>query len=257
MCVGVFVVKVLVKQHLCRVIESRTLWSDVQLLVLDAPELAPAMRPGQFALLRDPTTFDPYLRRTAWPYRIEAERVAFTVPSHDPLAARARAGDTLDLLAPLGRAIEFEASARHILLIGEGAHAARLIAIAESAIKQQREVVLVSRAAAVDEIFPAHLLAPEIEYRTDAEALGAELIAWADAIVASGSNEMDAALADVVRAARYRIEPGFARVLIDLPMPCGAGDCYACAVETRRGIQLACLDGPAFDLSALENRRAR
>jgi hypothetical protein len=62
-------------------------------------------------------------------------------------------------------------------------------------------------------------------------------------------------LADTLRAARYRIEPGLTRVLIDLPMPCGTGECYACVVETRRGIQRACVDGPAFDLSALDNRR--
>lgn len=242
------------KQHLCRVTENRVLWSDVGLLTLNAPELAPALRPGQFALARDPSTLDPYLRRTLWLYRIEGERVAFTLPAQDPLATRARAGDTLDLLAPLGRAVEFDANARHILLIGEGARVAPLIAIAESAIRQQREVVLVCRGA---DAFPSHLLAPEIEYRTGENAIGGELIAWADAIVASGPEDLYRVLADAVRSARFRLEPGAARVLIDLPMPCGAGDCYACAVETRRGVQLACVDGPAFDLADLETRRTR
>ncbi len=247
-------VKEIVKQHLCRVVENRLLWSSVQLLTLDAPELAPAMRPGQFALLRDPTTFDPYLRRTAWFYHVDGTRVAFTLPASDPLAARARAGDTLDILAPLGRAVEFDANVRHVLLVGEGVRAAPLIAIAESAIRQQREVVLICRGA---DTFPTHLLAPEIEYRTDADALSVELVTWADAIAASGSDELYRALADAIRAARYQIEAGFARVLIDLPMPCGTGDCYACAVETRHGVRLVCVDGPAFDLLELENRRTR
>jgi dihydroorotate dehydrogenase electron transfer subunit len=247
LCLCVFVVKEIVKQHLCRVVENRLLWSSVQLLTLDAPGLA--MRPGQFALARDPSTFDPYLRRTMWLYRLERERGTFTLPAHDPLAARARIGDTLDLLAPIGRAVEFDANARHILLIGEGARLAPLLAIADSAISQQREVVLVWRGA---DAFPAHLLAPEIEYRTDASALGDELLTWADAIVASGTDELYRTLADSARAARYRLEPGLARVLIDLPMPCGTGDCYVCAVETRHGIQLACIDGPAFDLADLK-----
>jgi dihydroorotate dehydrogenase electron transfer subunit len=245
-----------VKQHLCRIIENRSLWSNVQLLTLDAPELARSIRPGQFALLRDPTTFDPYLRRTAWFYRLDGARVSFTLPAHDPLAMRARAGDTLDVLAPLGRAIDFDAHARRVLLIGEGARVAPLIAVAESAIRQAREVVLVlSGVKSKDAVFPAHLLVPEIEYRTDADALNVDLVTWADAILASGSDELYRALADTLRAARYRIEPGLTRVLIDLPMPCGTGECYACAVETRRGIQRACVDGPAFDLSALDNRR--
>ena len=240
------------KQRLCRVIENRPLWSDVQLLTLDAPELAGVMRPGQFARLRDPGTFDPYLRRTAWFYQVDGARVALTLPACDPLAARVRAGDSLDVLAPLGRVIELDANARHVLLIGEAAHIAPLLAIADRAIAQQREVVLVSRAA---EAFPAYLLAPEIEYRTDPGSLGNELILWADVITASGSDEMYHALADAVRAARFHLEPGRVRVLIDVPMPCGTGDCYACAVETRRGVRLACVDGPLFDLSELENRR--
>jgi len=240
-----------VKQHFCRVVENRTLWADAQLITFDAPEFARVIRPGQFALARDAATFDPYLRRVLWLYAIAGERVAFVLPARDPLAARARIGDRLDLLAPLGNAIEFDANARHVVLIGEGTRVVQLIALAHRAVTQKRAVVLVNRG---ENIFPAHGLAPEIEYRTD-DALNAELLAWADAIVASGSDELYRALADALCAARYRLKPGFARVIVAAPMPCGAGACYACAVETARGIQLACADGPAFDLATLENRR--
>ena len=240
------------KQHLCRVTENRTLWADIQLLTLDAPGLV--LHPGQFALARDPSTLDPYLRRTMWLYRIQDERITFTLPVYDPLAVRARNGDIIDILGPLGRPVEFAPSARHILLIGESVRIAPLFAIADNAIAQQREVVLACRGA---NILPAHLLAPEIEYRTDVSAFSPELIAWADAIVASGPGELYRVLADAVRVARYRLEAGLARVLIDLPMPCGTGDCYACAVDTRHGLQLACVDGPAFDLIDLENQSLR
>jgi len=257
------------KQLLYRVAENRILWANVQLLTFDAPELARVIRPGQCALARDPTTFDPYLRRMLWLYQIEGEYIAFTLQSRDPLAARARVGDVFDLLAPIGHAIEFDASARHILLIGEGMRVVPLVPIAHDAVARGREVVLAhhtlggtaaehpdrSVAKPKDEIFPAHLLSPEIEYRTDGEVLDTELVAWADAVVGSGSENLYRALADAVRAVRYRLEPGFARVLVDMPMPCGTGACYACAVETARGIQLACVDGPSFDLSELENRR--
>jgi dihydroorotate dehydrogenase electron transfer subunit len=240
-----------VKQYLCCVVENRILWADAQLVTFDVPELVRAMRPGQFALARDATTFDPYLRRVGWLYQIEDAHISFALSARDPLAARSRVGDTLDLLAPLGNAIEFDANVRHVLLIGEDTRIVQLIALAHDAVAQAREVVLVNRGATV---FPAHLLSPEIEYRTD-DALSAELIAWADALVASGPDELYGALADAICAARYRLEPGFARVIVDVPMPCGAGACYACAVETARGVQLACADGPAFDLATLGNRR--
>lgn len=248
------------KQVLCRVTDNQTLWADVQLLTLDAPELARAMRPGQFALARDATTLDPYLRRTLWLYHVEGTRVAFAVSSRDPLAARARVGNTLDLLAPLGHAVDFESHVQHVLLIGEGTRVAPLIAIAHGAIARGRAVVLATTPApprprfAGEGVFPAHLLSPEIEYRTDA-GFNAELIAWADAIVASGSTEFYHRIADAVRAARYRLKPGYARGLIDLPMPCGSGVCYACAVETARGVKLACVDGASFDLIDFDNRR--
>ena len=241
------------KQRLCRITESYPLWPEVQMLMIDAPEIAGAMRPGQFARLRDPSMFDPYLRRTAWFYRVDGAQIALTLPTRDPLAARVRPGATLDVQAPLGRVMELDANARHVLLIGQAAHIAPLLAMADLAIAQQREVVLVGRAA---ESFPAHLLAPEIEYRSDTSSPGNELIQWADVILASGPDEMYRTIADMVRGVRFRVEPGRVRVLIDVPMPCGTGDCYACAVETRRGIQLACVDGPLFDWGELENRRA-
>ncbi|MCI0474897.1 MAG: hypothetical protein L0Y55_01500, partial [Anaerolineales bacterium] len=81
------------KSYLCRVIENRILWADAQLIAFDAPELARALRPGQFALARDATTSDPYLRRVLWLYQIEETRVTFTLPAHDPLVARVRVGD--------------------------------------------------------------------------------------------------------------------------------------------------------------------
>jgi dihydroorotate dehydrogenase electron transfer subunit len=202
--------------------------------------------------VRDPATSDPYLRRVAWLYAVDSARVSFVMSTRD--AVMARLGGMLDLLAPLGRAIHFDANTRRIVFIGEGARIVQLFALAQDAAAQGRQVVLVHRA---EQIFPAHWLSPEIEYRTDADALDAELIAWADALVASGSDESYRALADAIRAARYRLEPGFARAFVDAAMPCGAGVCYACAIETARGVRLACADGPAFDLTVLENRRVR
>lgn len=244
------------KQHLPRVVANRLLWGTTQLLTLQSPELARSMRPGQFALARDASTLDPYLRRTLWLYETQAEQVALTLDANDPLAIRARAGDILDVLAPLGRAVEFARDAKHILLIGEGARIMPLVAIAHDAVRHGCEVVLGCRPSSNEgaELFPHHLLSPEIEYRTrDVES--AELIAWADALILSGSSNLIRAVADALRVTRYSIEPGFARVMLEMPMPCGFGVCYACAVDTSRGVQLVCVDGPAIDLVELDRVR--
>jgi hypothetical protein len=45
--------------------------------------------------------------------------------------------------------------------------------------------------------------------------------------------------------------PLHSQVLVSPPMPCAIGVCSACAVQTRRGWSLACVDGPVFDLARL------
>jgi dihydroorotate dehydrogenase electron transfer subunit len=142
-----------------------------------------------------------------------------------------------------------------VLVFGESDRIAPLLFIAEMSIQQNRAVVLAHHAVHRDKIFPAHLLAPEIEFHAD--PANAELLTWADALVLSGSEEFYRTAADSVRAARYHLENGFVRALIDMPMPCGTGECFACAIDTRRGVERACVDGPWFDLSDLELRRAR
>ncbi len=227
------------------------------MLAFNSPALAHTMRPGQFALARDATLRDPYLRRVLSLYQITDHRVAFTLPATDPLAHRARVGDELDLLAPLGHAIEFNVNTQHIVLIGADPHLAPLIAIAQDAITHGHAVVLVTHTTTAPYIFPAHLLAPEIEYRAEGNTFDPELIAWADAIVASGNNELYRTLANAIRDVRYRLEENFARVIATLPMPCGVGACGACAVDTIHGVRFACVDGLSFDLVEYENRRAR
>lgn len=245
------------KQHLCRVVENRVLWSGVQIVACDAPELAFALHPGQCALVRDPTTYDPYLRRTAWLYHSYGERVSFSLPAQDPIVTRAAVGALLDVLAPVGRPLGLEDKARHVLLIAEDERASRLVPFATSAVGQGRPVVLWMSAQSEQESLPPYLLPPEVEYRTDSEIGRTGLIEWADVIFASGSERLYRTIGEAVRTARYRLEPGRVFVLLDPAMPCGTGACYACAIATGRGVRLACTDGPLFDLFELEIRRAR
>jgi dihydroorotate dehydrogenase electron transfer subunit len=238
------------KNHLCPITDTRPLWADAHLFTVDAPDLAHSIKPGQFALARETSSLDPYLRRTLWFYGLDNEQVSFTIDPHDPLVQRARADIMLDLLAPLGRAITFEPGMQRILLISDGANPARLVAIAHQQVKLGQEVVVsIVTPSSGSEGF-AQLLAPEIELRNDT-AMDTELITWADAIVANGSERFYRELSQVIRAVRYRVQPGFSRALVEMPMPCGTGICYACAVDTSRGIKRLCLDGPALDLADL------
>ncbi len=244
------------KQHLCRVVGNSRLSTDVQQMTFESAELASIMQPGQFALVRDPRSYDPYLRRTGWFYAGNGTFLILNLPSSDPIAARARDGDILDLLAPLGRPVEWPDSSRHILLVGEGSLILPLVAMARRAVQENRSVVLSVIATGEQKVLPAHLLPPEVEYQTGA-VVNAELIRWADALVAIGSDETYHRLADQIYSVRLGLVRGFMQALVDLPMPCGTGECHACAVGTSRGMRLACTEGPVFDWTELETRRAR
>jgi dihydroorotate dehydrogenase electron transfer subunit len=72
-----------------------------------------------------------------------------------------------------------------------------------------------------------------------------EHLEWCDQAFACGPNAMFQAMAAVLRGRRPRPS---VQVLLEEGMGCGTGICYGCAVETRRGMQLVCKDGPRFEL---------
>ena len=243
-----------------RVVDNRLLWANNQAITVNAPGLARTIRPGQFALARDPSTLDPYLRRVLLPLSIQADQIQFALDKSDPLATRAQPQTMLDLLAPIGRAISIDSNARHVLLAIDGANLAPIVFLAQHAIQLGKEVVLVARANGITVQFPPNLLPEEIEYHTRRENepwLNPEWITWADVIFACGTSAAYREMFDTITQAKFRAPRGLAQVWINAAMPCGIGDCFGCAVDTARGFVLACEDGPFFDLTEIIGKRSR
>jgi len=226
--------------------------AGLRLMTLAADGL-PELRPGQLILARVPGTFDPYLRRAYAPLvRGRDLDVALLVPASDSLLVRDVT--TLDLLAPVGNGFTLEANTRRLLLVGSVAHLAPLIALAHEATRVQIAVTLLVEhpdAPADLSAFLGSLLPLDVEYQI-AASLAPQwpaLLRWCDQVCAAG----DPALYDALRAA---IAPsstpaGFAQALVMPEAACGTGACLGCAVGTVRGAQLACVDGPVFDLRSL------
>jgi dihydroorotate dehydrogenase electron transfer subunit len=101
------------------VIENRSLSGSHYLLSLDAPRQAPAVRPGQFAMVRIPGRSDVLLRRPMSIYDVLPPAGAASSPRHESaprilqllykivgrgtrLMANLQPGDKVGLLAPLG-----------------------------------------------------------------------------------------------------------------------------------------------------------
>lgn len=174
------------------------------------------------------------------------------------LAAR-KPGDEVDVLGPLGRPFAISPSSRRLLLVAGGVGVAPLVMLAEEALAGGLAVALAAGARKAADIYPSHLLPPEVEYRVATEDGSAgqrglvtellpDLLDWADEVCACGPLPMLAALKRLPRRL------GSARVQASLEghMGCALGVCYGCVVETRRGPQRVCQDGPVFDLDQLE-----
>ena len=237
-------------------------------LRLVAPALVKALKPGQFLLVNTATE---YVRRPFFPITLESDCLSLLVPLVSPLR-QLGPGDELDCTGPLGNGFPMPAHARNLLLLaqldGPGiAHQQNgvsfLLSLIDQALAAGRNVLLIQEAPTATALFPHTGLPPGVEVRLVTEDgsrgqrgtalnLIPELAQWADQIYAVGATEWYVALVRTVEAHRLRLGEGLMWGLIAPEvMPCGLGVCAGCAVETRRGYQLACTDGPVFDLTKI------
>jgi hypothetical protein len=80
-----------------------------------------------------------------------------------------------------------------------------------------------------------------------------EAIQWADFIALDIPLEALSGLRAELGLGAFDKLTSPAQVLIHTAIPCGGlADCGACAVSMRRGWNLACKDGPVFDLYRVE-----
>jgi dihydroorotate dehydrogenase electron transfer subunit len=136
-----------------------------------------------------------------------------------------------------------------------------LLTLINQALVIGTRVLLIHEAPTAAQLFPPTGLPPGVEVRLvtldgsrghagAALDLLPELVQWADQVCAVGDPEWYAALVRALREHRLRLGEGFAwGMLVPEIMPCGLDVCGGCAVETRRGYQYPCTDGPVCDLT--------
>jgi len=152
-------------------------------------------------------------------------------------------GTRLFLRGPLGHCFVMPATARRIALAAYDSSPRRLLALLDAAFKQEAEVTLVCESQPDDlplqvEVQPLRALA--------------EVCSWADYLAVDTARESLPSLKQILGKVSPLKIPGQAQMLVRTPMPCGTlAECGVCSVELRGGVQLACEDGPVFDLESL------
>jgi len=266
-------------------VESREILPGQWLQRFRAPWLAAGARAGQFVHVRTPDWSGLVLRR---PISINTiDRVGGEITLHfrvagkgTELLARARPGDGIPMLGPLGRQFEVDPRTHHVLLVAGGLGIAGIRSLADESLEAGRQVTLLFGSGTVGDVYPSSLLPDEVEYvvATEDGSLGRQGLvtdlvpdyeAWADQAFACGPLPMLASLAALARGREARmgvarlgrkrgsgkpLAPGstqarrraWLQVSMEQHMGCAVGACLGCVIWGVDGPVRVCREGPVF-----------
>jgi dihydroorotate dehydrogenase electron transfer subunit len=247
---------------------------------LQTPELARAIRPGQFVMLRIPGTTDPLLGRpfalyetvlddAGTPFGID---IVYLVVGKLTRALSKYEGEELEVWGPLGNGFPDLPEMDHMGLVAGGIGQTPFLAYIRDLLGQRGYGGRAPRRAAKRVslyygVRSADLAAGAEDFRkagatvhlaTDDGSLGfhglvTELLVKQerpDHLVGCGPEPMMHALADLAKQSGVPCH-----LSLETPMACGLGICFSCVtrVQTSTGwdYRRVCIDGPVFDASQL------
>lgn len=235
--------------HIRAVIETNSpLTQDVYLLRLTAPEVAAAVRPGQFVQVSIPGSFLGRPFSVAGCLNSSLEIIYRVVGSGTGKLATLKAGHELKVLGPLGRGFN-PPQGKQIVLLGGGIGTAPLLMLARGLSKCS----LVMGALDSSQLWLTQLAMPDsvlIQYATDDGSRGFHgnlvqaVSPWLTEehwVGACGPVSMLRTLKQLM--AEKNIDGQFA---LEEHMACGMGVCMGCACHTQGGPALVCKHGPVF-----------
>lgn len=159
-----------------------------------------------------------------------------------PLPENWLPGDRISYIPPQGKGFLLPPAAQRVGLLALSVPPLRVLTLLKAALSQNAALVLFWDAHLTPDIL--HLLPTIVEVVPTISL--AENLDWLDYLAI----DMEMANLPQFRSLFRTHEPSFkGQVLLRSPMPCrGVGDCGVCAVKTRKGWRLACIDGPVFEL---------
>ncbi len=255
---------------MAKILEKRSLTSVTKLFRIEAPLVAAAARPGQFVIVR---------------VREGGERIPLTIADYDGdkgtltivvqevgtttrlLGALEVGDDILDLVGPLGMALEIP-SGGHVVGIGGGFGAAALLCLMrELSARGDRTTIIVGAREKgllilIDELTE---ICDNLELCTDDGSTGfkgfvterlAQLIdgdgpGCPDSVVAIGPMPMMRAVSATTRDNGIPTLVSLDPLMID-----GTGMCGGCRVTVNNEVKFACVDGPFFDAHQVDFEEA-
>jgi dihydroorotate dehydrogenase electron transfer subunit len=227
-----------------------------QLIWLNCPQMEKA-KPGQFVMVR--CGEECVLSRPFSIHQVNDDKIALWIAVWEDgkgtrWLAQRQAGDSLDLLGPLGNGYKIQAGSHKLLLLAGGVGIAPLYFLAQEAVMRQCSIILIQGASSASNLYPEKMPS-EIEIVTITEDGTAgksgliteilpDYISQADQVFACGPLPMYQSMA---RMPQLKNKP--VQVSLEVRMGCGLGVCYGCTIKTKSGLKQVCKDGPVFDLN--------
>ena len=256
---------------------------DTRLLRVFAPEMAAAVVPGQFFMVRDPSGNDPLIGRAFAIFdcdRTEGwiEVVYLVKGKLTSRLAEKRVGDAIAVLGPLGNGFS-TTSVQRLVMVAGGIGMTPFLALAREALGQKsfgggslRTAGYASKVhfcygvrgreylACADEI---RNLGVSLAVTTDDGSIGParrvtealtefldQSTSESTRIVCCGPEPMMEAVARIAAARKIACE-----VSLETPMACGVGICFTCVAkvgsETDWDYKRTCVEGPIFDAAQI------
>jgi len=234
---------------------------SIYTLTIVSKEIAREAQPGQFAHLRCGKSADPLLRRPLSINDVERDKGTVTfsyqvVGKGTQLLSELKAGETLDVIGPLGQGFKTDLRGKKVGIIGGGMGIAPLIFLGRELSRENQ--VQAFWGGRSEGLLPPFVTAVEFPYAiaTDDGSSGrkglvTELVAESlsqekfDLLYACGPRLMLAAVARLAR--EYNIP---LQVSLESVMACGVGACLGCTIKGRKqGKETqfkVCQDGPVF-----------
>jgi dihydroorotate dehydrogenase electron transfer subunit len=264
-----------------RVLEHVALAERTFRIRLECPDIAGAIRPGQFVMLRLPNTTDPLLGRpfalydtvldgTGRPVALDV--VYLVVGKMTGRLAEAAVGRPLEIWGPLGRSFLDVGAPDQVTLVAGGIGQTPFLAYARELLgargyggdSPRRRAGRVSLyygvrtaalAAGVEDFRAAGV---DVRLASDDGTIGAkgfvtQLLAAngkTGPLVGCGPEPMLHALSRLARSWGVACQ-----VSLETPMACGVGICFSCVTKVRTpegwDFRRVCVDGPVFDCEHL------
>lgn len=203
--------------------------------------------PGQFYMVRGWNELDPFLPRPISICDIENGRIKFLYEVRGRgthIISRLRKGDKLSILGPLGNGFDFEAQGK-IALISGGIGIAPMLYLAKN-LSEEIDIYSGFRNNAyfLDQIRPyvKNIFIATEDGSTGHKGFVTELFnpSKYDLVLTCGPIPMMEAVIKMCKG----IVPIY--VSMENRMACGIGACLGCTIETIRGMERVCKEGPVF-----------